>query len=89
MSEKQRRQIEFIDQIYNKVVLRQPSDMQPQPSYQLSDDKENNSPFGNLISDDHHHQLPSKNLFKHGDSTALMVSASSHKKHHRKQPSLI
>ncbi|TNV80053.1 hypothetical protein FGO68_gene2572 [Halteria grandinella] len=71
MSDKQRKQIEFIDEIYNKVVLKKdsettlPSERKPlsyampynkQPythHHTISEDKENNSPFGNLLSDDH------------------------------------
>ena len=71
MSDKQRRQIDFIDEIYNKVVLKkeettQPIDIKPSPvtysmpykqpynHHTVSDDKENNSPFGNLITEDLH-----------------------------------
>jgi len=78
MSDKQRRQIEFIDEIYNKVVLKKdsettlPSERKPlsyampyskQPytnHHTISEDKENNSPFGNLLSDDHLPKNPSK-----------------------------
>ena len=69
MSEKARRQIEFIDEIYNKVVLKKeetlPSDRKPAPlsyampypkqpyKHTISEDKENSSPFGNLITEEH------------------------------------
>lgn len=86
MNEKQRRQIEYIDEIYNKVVLRKESTAKKH-GYD-----EDNSPFGHLMHGDEN--LPPKyhiqNVGSHRRSgtcvayspsaSALIISASSENK---------